>query len=160
LPRAGDAEDGDRLGGHAPGLDAPLDDAAGDDVDAGVRDDVHHHRDLLHAGLGEDQLGELAGLLDARVAADLAVVRGPPAVLADGVEERERSAARADHEPEITVELAHVAGDTAVIGRIHLRAANLELGRGPRLARLLFADAELLQQRSVLVARVTLEVDV
>src|SRR5262249_40121507 len=49
LPRAGDAEDGDRVGGLASRLHAALDHAAGDDVDAGVGDDVHHHRDLLDA---------------------------------------------------------------------------------------------------------------
>src|SRR5207249_8176088 len=102
--------------GIAPRLDAALDHAAGHDVDARVGDDVHHDGELPDTGLGEDELGQLARLLDARVAADLAVVRGPPAVLADRVEERERAAAGADHEPEVAVELAHVAGHAAVVG--------------------------------------------
>src|SRR5437867_8139682 len=92
LPRARDAEDGDRLGRVPPRLDAALDDAAGDDVDARIGDDVHHDGDLLDARLAEDELGQLAGLLHARVAADLAVVGRPAAVLADGVEERQRPA--------------------------------------------------------------------
>src|SRR5215467_8027763 len=107
LPRPRDAEDGDRVGGVAPRLDAALDHPARHDVDPGVGDDVHHDGDLLHPGLGEDELGQLARLLDARVAADLAVVGGPPAVLADGVEEGERAAAGADDEPQVAVELAH-----------------------------------------------------
>src|SRR5262245_61144566 len=43
LPRARDAEDGDGVARLPPRLDAALDDAAGDDVDARVGDDVHHH---------------------------------------------------------------------------------------------------------------------
>src|SRR5213078_832437 len=73
LPRARDAEDRDGVGRIAPRLDTALDHAAGHDVDARVRHDVHHHGDLLDAGLGEDELGQLTRLLDARVAADLAV---------------------------------------------------------------------------------------
>src|SRR6185295_4677905 len=49
FPRAGDAEDGDLLCRLETRLDHALDDAAGDDVDARVRDHVHHHRDLLHS---------------------------------------------------------------------------------------------------------------
>src|SRR5439155_838193 len=84
----------------------------------------------------------------------------PAAVLADGVEERERAAARADHEPEVAVELAHVAGHAAVIRGVDLRAPQLELGRRAGLARLLLADAELLEELRVLRARVALQVDV
>src|SRR5215204_2602997 len=43
LPGAGDAEDRDRLAGVLAELEAGLDHAAGDDVDAGVGDDRHHH---------------------------------------------------------------------------------------------------------------------
>src|SRR5439155_4193181 len=135
LPRARDADDGDRLGGGAARRDAALDHAARDDVDARVGDDVHHDGDLLHARLREDELGQLARLPDARVTADLAVVGGPAAVPADGVEERERAAAGADHEPQVAVELAHVAGDAAVIRGVHLRALHLELGRRAGSAR-------------------------
>ena len=51
LPRAGDAEDRDLLRRVVAELEAGLDHAAGDDVHAGVGDDRHHHRDLVHAGL-------------------------------------------------------------------------------------------------------------
>ena len=83
FPRAGDAEDGDLLGRVVARLSIDaLDDAARDDVDARVADDVHDHADLLDAGLAEDELRQLARLLHARVAADLAVVGGLAAVLA------------------------------------------------------------------------------
>src|SRR5439155_22245311 len=95
------------------------------------------------ARLGEDELGHLARLLDARVAADLAVVRGPAAVLADGVEECERAAARTDHEPQVAVELAHVAGHAAVVRGVDPGAFQLELGRRAGLARLLLSDPQL-----------------
>jgi hypothetical protein len=85
---------------------------------------------------------------------------GLAAVLADGVEERERAAAGADHEAEVAVELLHVAGDAAVVGRVDLGALDLEGRRRARLARLLLADAELGEQLGVLVARVALDVDV
>src|SRR5207253_5357780 len=98
LPRSGDAEDRDGVRGIAPRLDAALDHAAGHDVDARVGDDVHHDGDLPDAGLGEDQLGQLARLPDARDAAGLAVVGRSTDVLADRVEERERAAAGADDE--------------------------------------------------------------
>src|SRR5262249_62047865 len=101
-----------------------------------------------------------ARLRDARVAADVAVVGRTTAVLPDGVEQRERAAAGADHEPEVAVELAHVARDAAVVGRVDLAAADLELRGRARLACLLLADAEVLQQRGVLAARVALQVDV
>src|SRR3954470_5808604 len=101
LPGAGDAEDRDLLRRVHVELEAGLDDAARDDVDTGVGDDRHHHRDLVDARLAEHQLGEAAGLLDRGVAADLAVVGGLAAVLAHGVEERERAAAGADDEAEV-----------------------------------------------------------
>ena len=81
-------------------------------------------------------------------------------MLADRVEERERAAAGADHEPEVAVELLHVAGDAAVVRRVDLGARDLERRRRARLARLLLADAELVEELRVLVARVALEVDV
>ena len=62
LPGAGDPEDGDLLGRVVAELDAGLDHAAGDDVDAGVGDDRHHHRDLVDARLLEHELGQPAGL--------------------------------------------------------------------------------------------------
>ena len=142
LPGAGDPEDRDLLGRVVAELDARLDHAAGDDVDAGVGDDRHHHRDLVDAGLLEDELGQPAGLADRRVAADLAVVGRVAAVGADGVEQRQRAAAGADHEPEVAVELGDVAGDAAVVLGIDLLAGELERRRLARLARLLVADAE------------------
>src|SRR5262245_3214421 len=160
LPRARDAEDRDRVRRVPARLDAALDDAARDDVDPGVRDDVHHHRDLLDAGLRQDELRQRARLLDARVAPDLAVVGGTSAVLPDRVEERQRPAARADHEPKVAVELAHVARDAAMVRRVDLRALDLERGRRARFARLLLADAEIGDELRVLVARVALEIDV
>src|SRR5262249_13186618 len=107
-----------------------------------------------------DELRQRARLLDARVAPDLAVVGGTSAVLPDRVEERQRPAARADHEPEVAVELAHVARDAAMVRRIDLRALDLERGRRARFARLLLADAEVGDELRVLVARVALEIDV
>src|SRR5205809_934916 len=80
------------------------------------------------------------------VAADLAVVGRLAAVLAHGVEERQRAAARADHETEIPVELGHVARHTAVVLGVDLLAGDLERRRLARLAGLLLADAEVVQQ--------------
>ena len=82
-------------------LEAGLDHAAGDDVDAGVGDDRHHHRDLLDAVLLQDLLGEAAGLGDRGIAADLGVVGGPPALAADRVGQGQRAAAGADHQAEV-----------------------------------------------------------
>src|SRR6476661_5713986 len=83
LPGARDAEDRDGLAGVLAELEAGLDHAARDDVDAGVRDDRHHHRDLLDAVLLQHRLGEAAGLGDRRVAADLRVVGRGAALRAD-----------------------------------------------------------------------------
>ena len=160
LPGARDAEDRDLLGRIVAELHARLDDAAGDDVHAGVGDDRHHHRDLVDPGLLQDQLGQSAGLADRGVATDLAVVGGLSAVGPDRVEERQRAAARADHEAQVAVELGHVAGDATVVGGIHLLAGDLERGRLPRLARLVVADAELVQQRLLTRARLVLHVHV
>src|SRR3954451_625168 len=74
FPRTGDAEDRDRLRGVLAELEAGLDHTAGDDVHPGVRDDRHHHRDLLDAVLEQHLLGQAAGLGYRRVAADLRVV--------------------------------------------------------------------------------------
>ena len=91
-------------------------------------------------GLAEDELGELARLVHARVAADLAVVGGLAALLADRVEEREGAAARTDDEAQIAVELDDVAGDAAVIGGVHgLAPAISNSVGGTRLARLFVA---------------------
>ena len=128
-------------------LDARLDHAAGDDVHPGVRDDRHHHRDLVDAGLLEHELGQPACLADRRVAADLAVVGRVATVGADRVEQRQRAAAGADHQPEVAVELGHVAGHAAVILGVDLLAGELERRRLAREARLLVADAELVQER-------------
>src|SRR3954463_2340325 len=118
LPSTRDAEDRDLLRRVHAELEAGLDDAAGDDVDARVGHDRHHHGDLVHARLAEHELGQAAGLLDRWVAADLAVVGGLAAVLANGVEERQRAAAGADDQAEVAVELGDVAGDATVAGRV------------------------------------------
>ena len=81
-------------------------------------------------------------------------------MLAHGVEERERAAAGADHEPEVAVEADDVAGDAAVVRGVDLRARDLEVRRRPRLARLLGPDAELVEQLLVEVAGLGLHVDV
>src|SRR5437763_5809930 len=146
LPGARDAEDGDLLGRVVAQLEAGLDHAPSDDVHPGVGDDAHHHGDLVHAGLLEHELREVLGLGDARVPTDLAVVGGLAAVAAHGVEQGERAAAGADHEPEVAVELGDVARHATVVARVDPLALDLELGGLTRLARLLVADAELLQQ--------------
>src|SRR5881275_2666572 len=74
LPGARYAEDRDLLGRVVAELDTRLDHPASDDVHAGVGDDRHHHRDLVHARLLEHELGQPARLAHARIAADLAVV--------------------------------------------------------------------------------------
>src|SRR5262249_32661349 len=119
LPGARDAEDRDRLTRVLAELEAGLDHAAGDDVDAGVGDDRHHHRDLLEPVLFEDLLGEAAGLGDGRVAADLRVVGGLAALAADRVGQRQRTAAGADHEAEVAGEAVVFALDhAAVVGGV------------------------------------------
>src|SRR5688500_8165408 len=55
LPGAGDAEDRDLLRRVETQLETSLHDPAGDDVDARVRDDAHHHGDLVDAGLGQHE---------------------------------------------------------------------------------------------------------
>src|SRR6185312_143741 len=92
LPGAWDPEDGDLLGGVHAQLQARLDHATRDDVNASVGHDRHHHRDLVHAWLLQHQLGQAAGLGDGRVAADLAVVGGLAPVGSDCVEEGARAA--------------------------------------------------------------------
>ena len=149
LPGAGDAEDGDLLRRVIAELDARLDHAARDDVDARVGDDRHHHRDLLHPRLLQHELGQPARLRDRRVAADLAVVRRPPAMRADRVEQGQRPAAGADHQPEVAVELGHVAGDAAVVLGVDGLAGQLERRRLARLARLVSPDPQLAQQRGL-----------
>ncbi len=148
LPRAGDAEDRDRLAGVAVELQAGLDHAARDDVHARVGHDRHHHGDLLHALFLEDLLGQAAGLGDGRVAADLGVVGGPAALLAHGVGERERAAPRADHEADVAVEAGVLAlDDAAVIGGVDRLDGLFERGRRVVLAgALLGADAQRLEQ--------------
>src|SRR3990170_5608845 len=160
LPGAGDAEDGDLLRRVVAGFDDALHYAAGDDVHTGVGDDVHDDGDLLDAGLAEDELGERCGLGRAGVAADLAIVGGPAAVLADGVEDGERAAAGADDQPQVPFELDDAAGDAAVVLGVDLRAPDLELGGRARLAGLLAADAELLEDGGLAVAGLLLHVDV
>src|SRR4030042_1005136 len=86
FPGAGDAEGGDGLRRVAPRFHAALAAASCHQVDAGVVHHVHDDGYLLHARLGEDELGELGHLAHAGVASDLAVVGGPAAVAAHGVE--------------------------------------------------------------------------
>ena len=148
LPGAGDAEDRDRLAGILVELQAGLDHAARDDVHARVGDDRHHHGDLLDAVFLENLLGQAAGLGDGRVAADLGVVGGLAALLAHGVGERQRAAARADHEADVAVEAGVLALDhAAMVGGVDRLDGLLERGRGVALAgALLRADAQRLEQ--------------
>jgi hypothetical protein len=94
------------------------------------------------------------------VAADLAVVGGLAAVGADGVEERQRAAAGADDQAEVAVELGHVARHAAVVHAVDRLAGELERGRLARLARLVLADAELVEQDGLARARLVLHVHV
>src|SRR5439155_1855399 len=159
LPGAGDAEDADLLRRVMAGLDYALDDAAGDDIRAGVRDDVHDDGDPIDAGLAEDELRQLHRFLDARVAAYLAVVGWLAAVLLDGVEDRQRAATGADDEPEVTVELDDAARDAAVVDGVDLRAPNLELRRWAPLACLVRLDAQLVEDGLVTLAVLVLHVE-
>src|SRR5438552_6913364 len=129
LPGAGDAEDRDLLGRVVPELQTGFDNPPRHDIHARVGDDRHHHRDPLHARLGEHQLGEAAGLRDRGVAADLTAVGGAAAVGADGVEQRQRAAPGPDNEPEVAAELGHVARHPPVVLRIDLLARDLERRR-------------------------------
>ena len=79
---------------------------------------------------------------------------------ADGVEQRQRAAAGPDHEPEVAVELGHVAGHAAVVLLVDGLAGELERRRLARLARLLVADPELLEQRLLARAGLVLHVHV
>src|SRR5262249_50589757 len=156
LPGAGDPEDGDLLSRVLAQIQTGLDHAPGDDVHARVRHDRHHHGDLVHARLREHQLRQPAGLRHRGVAADLAVVGRPAAVRAHGVEQRERSATRADYKTEVAVELGHVPRDAAVVGGVHLLAGQLELRRLAGLARLVLAHAQFVEQPSVTPASLVL----
>ena len=66
---------------------------------------------------------------------------------ADGVKQRQRAAAGADHQAEVAVELGHVAGHATVVLGVDLLAGELERSRLARLARFLIADTEFVQQR-------------
>ena len=72
---------------------------------------------LSTPGFSSTSLASPHALRTLGIAADLAVVGRPAAVGADGVEERQRAAAGADHEPEVAVELGHVARHAAVVHR-------------------------------------------
>ena len=115
---------------------------------------------LSTPGLESTSFARPGRLRDRRVAADLAVVRRLAAVLAHRVEQGEAAAARADHEAEVAVELGHVAGHAAVVHRVDLLAGDLERSGLACLARLLVADAELLQQRLLARARLVLHLHV
>jgi len=120
----------------------------------------HHHRDLVHARLLQHELGQVLCLRDARVAADLAVVGGLAAEVAHRVEQRQRAAARADHEAQVAVELGHVAGHAAVVDRVDPLALDLERRGLARLACLVLADAELLEQLLLAATRLVLHLHV
>ena len=153
LPGAGDAEDRDRLARVLAQLQAGLDHAAGDDVDPGVGDDRHHHRDLLDAVLLQDLLGEAAGLGDRGVAADLGVVGRLAALAADRVGQGQRAAAGADHQPQVALEAVVLALDhAAVVGGVDRRDVALE-GRGLiRLPGVVLGDLQRLAQQLLLAA--------
>ena len=140
----GDAEDRDRLAGVLAQLEAGLDHAAGDDVDPGVGDDRHHHRDLLDAVLFEHLRGQAAGLGDRGVAADLGVVGGLAALAADRVGEGQRAAAGADHEAEVALEAVVLALDhAAVVGGVDRGDVALELRGLVGLAGVVLGDLQL-----------------
>ena len=77
-------------------------------------------------GLHRMWRGELGDLAHAGVAADLAVVGGPAAVAAHGVEGGEAGAAAADDQPQVAGELHHAAGHAAVVHLVDLRRPPLE----------------------------------
>ena len=79
---------------------------------------------------------------------------------AHGVEQRERPAARADHQAQVPVELGHVPGHAAVILGVDLLAGQLERRRLPRQSGLLVANAELVEQRLLAGAGLVLHVHV
>src|SRR6185312_3255013 len=153
LPRPWDAEDRDRLAGVLAELQAGLDDAAGDDVDAGVGDDRHHHGDLLDPVLFEHLLGQAAGLGDRGVAADLGVVGGLAALAADRVGQRQRAAAGADHEAEVAAEAMVFALDhAAVVGGVDRRHGLFELRVLVGLTVVVLGDLQLAAQQLLLPA--------
>ena len=116
-------------------------------MSTGVGDDRHHHRDLLHAVLLQDLLGEPAGLGDGGVAADLGVVGGPAALGADRVGERERAAAGADHQAEVAVEAGVLALDhAAVVGGVDGLDIGLEGAGLVWLAQVVAGDAEVVEE--------------
>src|SRR5262249_54652526 len=80
------------------------------------------------------------------------------AVLADRVEQRERSASRANHQPEVSVELYYVAGDPAVVGGVDRCSLDFKGRRRTRLAFFLGIDAQFLENRLLAVTRVVLHV--
>ena len=101
---------------------------------------------LSTPGFWSTSLARPQALRDRRVAADLAVVGGLAAVRADGVEERQRAAAGADDQAEVAVELGDVAGHAAVVLASTSSPASSNGVGLARLAGLLVADAEVLEQ--------------
>ena len=158
--KVAEREDGDLLGRVVAELEAGFDHPSCDDVDAGVRDDRHHHRDLVHPGLLQHELRQAACLRDRGVPTDLAVVRRAAAMGAHGIEQRQRASAGADHESEVAVELGDVAGHAAVVLGVDGLACKLERRGLARLARLLLADAEVGEQLSVPSPGLVLDVHV
>src|SRR5262249_46271431 len=133
--------------------EAGFDHAAGDDVDAGVGDDRHHHRDLLDAVLFQHLLGEATGLGDGGVAADLRVVGGPAALVADRVGQGQRAAAGADHEAKVAGDAVVLALDpAAVVGAVDRGAVALEVGGLVGLAGVVLGDPKLFAQQPLLPA--------
>src|SRR3712207_5449424 len=156
LPGPRDPEDRDGLRRVLAELEAGLDHAAGDDVDPGVGDDRHHHRDLLHAVLLQDLLGQAAGLGDGRVAADLRVVGRAAALAADRVGQRQAAATGPDDKPEVAVKAVVAALDhAAVIGGVDLTDVALKRARLVGLAGVVGGDLKLALQQ-LLLARLGL----
>uniref|UniRef100_A0A6J6A1I5 Unannotated protein n=1 Tax=freshwater metagenome TaxID=449393 RepID=A0A6J6A1I5_9ZZZZ len=79
---------------------------------------------------------------------------------ADRVEERQRTAAGADHKAKVAVKLGDVACNSAVVLGVYLFAGKLKGGGLARFARLLIADAKLGQQLLVAAAGLVLHVHV
>ena len=142
-------------------LQAGFDDAARDDVHARVGDDRHHHRDLVHAGLAQHELGQAAGLRDRRVAADLAVVGRacPPwaRTASNSVSEPPPAPITRPRLPSNSVTLPATPRWSVASTCL---AGELERRRLARLAGLLLADAEVREQLPVAPAGLVLDVHV
>ena len=79
---------------------------------------------------------------------------------ADGIKERQRTAAGADHKAKVAVELSYVAGNAAVVFAINRFACKLKGRRFARFARLVVANAQIGEQFLVAAASFVLHLHV